>query len=88
MNIVGFLFRKGKRCEIVIFRGQFIRENCVASASKERIKDGFGESMVGVVVKIVSFEPRDVCFTSSDICRDTSIKGVEGECLQIVTDLF
>ena len=48
----------------------------MASASKERIKNGFDESIVGVIVKIVSFESRYVCFTSSDICRDTSMERI------------
>ena len=40
--------------KIVVHRGQLIGKNCVASASKERIKDGFGESIVGIIVEIIS----------------------------------
>ena len=54
MNIVGFLLRERKRRKIVVRRGQLIGKNCVASASKERIKDGFGESIVGIIVEIIS----------------------------------
>ena len=54
MNIVGFLLRERKRRKIVVHRGQLIGVYCVASASKERIEDGFGESIVGIIVKILS----------------------------------